>query len=96
MSVSSADALASDRRDRLHRPLVRLARGDRRHCDEVYDLSVEPVLRLALARVQGDRARAEELVCRTYREVTRRAAEYPLSGMRPLTWVLGIAGSVAV
>lgn len=90
----AAPTALTPRRDRLHRPLVRLARGDRRQCGEIYDLSVSPVLRLSLARVRGDQAEAEELVRRTYVEVARRAGEYPLSGMRPLTWVLGIAGGV--
>ena len=57
----AAPTALTPRRDRLHRPLVRLPRGDRRQCGEIYDLSVSPVLRLSLARVRGDQAEAEEL-----------------------------------
>lgn len=75
----------------LHASLVALARGRREALAQVYDGSVEPALRLALARTRGDRSSAEQLLCRAYVEVRRRAAEYPTSGMRALPWVLGVA-----
>lgn len=75
----------------LHAALVALARGRREALATVYDGTVEPALRLALARTRGDRTSAEQLLCRTYVDVRHRAGEYPSSGMRPLPWVLAVA-----
>lgn len=74
----------------LHASLVALGRGRREALAPVYDGTVEPALRLALARTRGDRTSAEQLLCRAYVEVRRRAAEYPASGLRALPWVLAV------
>ena len=77
--------------DDLHDALVALARGRREALAAVYDGTVEPALRLALARARGDRREAESLLARCYVEVRRRAGEYPSSGLRALPWVLAVA-----
>lgn len=77
--------------DDLHESLIELARGRRAALAEIYDGTVEPALRLALARTRGDRTSAEQLLCRAYVEVRRRAGEYPSSGLRALPWVLAVA-----
>lgn len=77
--------------DDLHDALVALARGRREALAAVYDGTVEPALRLALARARGDRREAESLLGRCYVEVRRRAGEYPSSGLRALPWVLAVA-----
>lgn len=77
--------------DGLHATLLALAAGDREALERVYDQSVAPVLRLVLARTRGDAHAAEQLLCRAYVEVRRRAREYPASGMRALPWVLAVA-----
>lgn len=77
--------------DDLHDALVALAHGRRAALADIYDGTVEPALRLALARTRGDRASAEQLLCRAYVEVRRRAGEYPSSGLRALPWVLAVA-----
>ena len=74
----------------LHASLVALARGRREALAQVYDGTVESTLRLALARTRGDRTSAEQLLCRAYVEVRRRAADYPSSGLRALPWVLAV------
>lgn len=77
--------------DDLHDALVALARGRRDALGAIYDGTVEPALRLALARTRGDLRSAEELLARAYVEVRRRAGEYPSSGLRALPWVLAVA-----
>lgn len=89
MVVTSASPL--DAVDDLHEALVALARGRREALAAVYDGTVEPALRLALARSRGDRHAAESLLARCYVEVRRRAGEYPSSGLRALPWVLTVA-----
>lgn len=76
--------------DGLHDALVRLGRGRRGELGQVYDQSVTPALRLALARTRGDRRAAEALLVRAYAEVPRLAVEYPGSGVRALPWVLAV------
>lgn len=77
--------------DGLHATLLALAAGERVGFERVYDESVAPVLRLALARTRGDVHAAEQLLCRAYVDVRRRAREYPGSGLRALPWVLAVA-----
>lgn len=89
--MTPATPLRAEAGDDLHASLVELARGRREALAQVYDGTAEPALRLALARTRGDRVSAEQLLCRAYVEVRRRAAEYPASGMRALPWVLGVA-----
>ena len=60
--------------DGLHDALVRLGRGRRGELGPVYDQTVTPALRLALARTRGDRL----------------AVEPPGSGIRALPWVLAV------
>lgn len=86
MPVESVEAT-----DDLHESLIALARGRRSALAPVYDGTVEPALRLALARTYGDRVSAEQLLGRVYIEVRRRAEEYPSSGLRALPWVLAVA-----
>lgn len=81
--------------DALHDALVRLGGGRRassRHeaLAAVYDDTVAPALRLALARARGDRAAAEEILARAYADVRRVAGDYPASGLRALPWVLAV------
>lgn len=80
--------------DGLDDALVALARGRRDALAEVYDGTVEPALRLALARTRGDLVSAEQLLARCYVEVRRRAGEYPSSGLRALPWVLAVLARV--
>lgn len=89
-----AATTGSESRDALHASLVALARGRREALAQVYDGTAEPALRLALARTRGDRVTAEQLLCRAYVEVRRRAAEYPASGLRALPWVLAVTARV--
>lgn len=77
--------------DDLHSALVALSHGRREALATVYDATVGPALRLALARSRGDRHAAESLLARCYVEVRRRAGEYPSSGLRALPWVLAVA-----
>lgn len=78
----------------LHGALIALARGRVEAIATVYDASIDAVHRLALARTSGDRAAAEQLLCRAYAEVRRRAGEYPRSGLRDLPWVLAVTAGV--
>ena len=80
--------------DDLHLALVSLARGRREALAEVYDGTVGPALRLALARTRGDLVAAEQLLARCYVEVRRRAGDYPASGLRALPWVLALLARV--
>lgn len=89
MGVTLADRL--DSVDALHDALVALARGRREALAEVYDGTIEPAMRLALARTRGDLRSAEALLARCYVDVRRRAEEYPSSGLRGLPWVLAVA-----
>lgn len=86
----TATTRAVETLDGLHGALLALARGRRDAIAAVYDESVEPVLRLALARTRGNRAEAEALLARTYCEVRRSAGDYPRSGLRALPWVLAV------
>lgn len=89
-SMTGASARASGALDELHRALVALARGRGESIATVYDESVEPALRLALARTRGNTREAEEVLVRAYCEVDRMARDYPRSGLRALPWVLAV------
>ena len=91
--VTTAAAPTPATADGLHDALVRLGGhrpmpSRREALAAVYDGTVAPALRLALARARGDRDAAEEILARAYAEVRRVAGDYPASGIRALPWVL--------
>ena len=92
--MTRSTARTEEARDDLHGALLALARDRREALAAVYDGTVEPMLRLALARTRGDRSEAEALLARAYGEVRRRADDYPSSGLRALPWVLAVSARV--
>ena len=92
--MTPAAVPSSGTADALHDALVRLASrhvtARREALATIYDDTVVPALRLALARARGDRVAAEEILARAYTEVRRVAGDYPAWGIRALPGVLAV------
>ncbi len=80
--------VGSDAADPAGAALLRLAHRDHTALADVYDLTIEPVHRLAMLLTAGDLPAAEHVVARTYQAVARQAGAFPESAMSGVAWVV--------
>lgn len=90
---SPAPLLAQD--DELPGLIARMAAGDQRALERLYDLTVGKTYALAL-RIVRERGAAEEVVEDTYWQAWREAQRFDAARGRPLAWLLTICRSRAL
>jgi RNA polymerase sigma factor (sigma-70 family) len=81
--------------DQLPGLIARMADGDQKALERLYDLTIGKTFAVAL-RIVRDRGAAEEVVEDTYWQAWREAARFDAARGRPLAWLLTICRSRAL